>query len=451
MLQKLVFLLIIVGLVCRSVSGLCAKERETLAILGIPQDPQFAPILGNAWALYLDGPIDSEAALRLDNYIKQNKVPRDSWVILNSPGGSLLQGMELGKVIRKYNLRTDVGVRPKGASRRLEYDPGGCYSACTLAYLGGSFRFLHSGSHFGVHRFASISPKNNEGDIAQVASAVIVGYLRAMDVNPDFFSLSTQVGSNEIFEPSIKQLEELNVVTYGFGRPTWTIESNNGILYLKGERDTEYGTNKLILMCQNRSTMVLHIIFDPQRRDEAALQFPAHSLVIDGNEQPISSAWKKVLNGWFNSEYVLTPSQLDALRRAHTVGVIVQPEYGAPIFLGFDKMPFDEGARKLDGLLANCGPPRPARSRPWLLRAGKSHRPGSRLQRQVRRAFAARGDRLTTTDLVVYCYPGVRRLKGGHYRSIWRAVRRMADCLGRLPHVRGRPNLWTLKPPTSVP
>lgn len=89
--------------------------------------------------------------------------------------------------------------------------------------------------------------------------------------------------------------------------------------------------------------------------------------------------------------------------------------------------------------------PRPARSRPWLLRAGRSHRPGSRLQRQVARAFAARGDRLTTTDLVGYCYPKVRTLRGGHYRSIWRAVRRVADCLGRAPHARGRPNVWVLK------
>ena len=36
--------------------------------------------------------------------------------------------------------------------------------------------------------------------------------------------------------------------------------------------------------------------------------------------------------------------------------------------------------------------PRPARSRGWLLRSGKSHRSGSKLQRQIRRALiAARG------------------------------------------------------------
>lgn len=239
--------------------------------------------------------------------------------------------------------------------QKIDYEAGGCYSACTLAYIGGHFRFLHSGSHFGVHRFAFTSPQRSEGDVAQIISAAIVGYLRSMDVNPDFFTLSTQAGSDEIYEPSTGQLEKLNVVTYGFGKPTWTIESNNGVLYLKGERDTEYGINKFILMCPNRSALVLHIIFDPQRRDEAALHFSAHSLVIDGQEQPMSSAWKKVMNGWFNSEYVLTPSQIAALRRAQSVGVIVQPEYGAPIFLGFDKMPFYEGAKKIDGLLHNCG------------------------------------------------------------------------------------------------
>ena len=43
-------------------------------------------------------------------------------------------------------------------------------------------------------------------------------------------------------------------------------ESNGGVVYLKGERDTVYGINKYILMC-NTSKMILHVVFDPQRRD----------------------------------------------------------------------------------------------------------------------------------------------------------------------------------------
>jgi len=100
--------------------------------------------------------------------------------------------------------------------------------------------------------------------------------------------------------------------------------------------------------------MVLYIIFDAKGHDKELLSFPAHSLVIDDQQYPMTSAWKEVANGWFNSEYILTTQQLLAIGRAKSVGVIVQGGYGAPIFLGFDSMPFEDGAAKLVGLLKSC-------------------------------------------------------------------------------------------------
>ena len=331
-----------------------AQETTKMDIVGVPEDPKLQPFMGNAWALYLDGRIDSDAGKRLEDYILQHKVPAESWAVLNSPGGSLFGGMELGTVIRKYNLRTDVGVRTKQSSRTYDYEAGGCYSSCTLAYIGGSFRFLHDGSHFGIHRFAFSSPQENGIDLAQVASASIVAYLRSMDIDTDFYTLSTTAGPAEIYEPSLQELQKLNVVTNGFNKPKWTIESNNGLLYLKGERNTVYGINKLIMFCPPKSRMILHVIFDAQRHDKELLSFPAHSLVIDDQEYPITSEWKEMANGWFNSEYILTTQQLLAIGRAKSVGVIVQGGYGAPVFLGFNNMPFEDGAAKLVGLLRSC-------------------------------------------------------------------------------------------------
>jgi hypothetical protein len=336
------------------VSTASAREPGKLNIVGVPEDPKMQMIIGNAWALYLSGDIDLNAGDRLENYIARNKVPRESWVILNSPGGSLYGGMALGNIIRKHRLRTDVGARRTNPKQTFDYDAGGCYSACTLAYVGGSFRFLHNGSHFGIHRFAFSSPQENGTDVAQVASAAIVAHLRSMDIDTDLFTLSTTAGPEEIYEPSLQELQKLNVVTNGFNKPKWTVESNNGILYLKGERDTVYGINKFIMFCPPKSAMILHIIFDAQGHDEQLLNFPAHSLVIDDQEYPITSGWKKIANGWFNSEYILTNQQLLAVERAKSVGVIVQGGYGAPVFLGFNSMPFEDGAKKLVGLLSSC-------------------------------------------------------------------------------------------------
>jgi hypothetical protein len=91
--------------------------------------------------------------------------------------------------------------------------------------------------------------------------------------------------------------------------------------------------------------------------------------------------------------------------------------------------------------------PSPTKSRPWLLTAGKSHRPGSRVQRQIRRAFAAHpGEQLPTGVLLSYCYPRIKKYRRGHYRSVWRAALKVAVCLGRLPNARGRPNVWIALP-----
>src|SRR6202012_2500846 len=119
-------------------------------------DPRAFFLVGNAWRIFVNGEIKADIGERLEQFIASNKVPRESMVILNSPGGSLAGGMALGRVIRKYNLRTDVGIQKSPES--TDYSVGECFSACTLAYVGGSFRWLRRGSSFGVHRFSFTTP-----------------------------------------------------------------------------------------------------------------------------------------------------------------------------------------------------------------------------------------------------------------------------------------------------
>jgi hypothetical protein len=332
-----------------------AQDQKTMSIAGVPPNPKLEVVSGNGWVIYLDGTITAGDGKRLEKYIVEHHVPSQSWVVLNSPGGNLFEGMELGRIIRKYYLRTDVARRRPNSSNQFDYLPGGCYSACTLAYVGGRFRFLHSASHFGIHRFAFTSPQKNESDMAQIASASIVAYLRSMDIDPDLFTLSTQAGSAEIYEPTKAELEKLNVVTNGFNKPKWSIESNNGLLYLKGERDTVYGINKFIMFCFAPGKMGLHVIFDPQGRQNEVIDFGAHSLMINGQQYAVDPVDKQIANGWFNAEYALSPQQVNLFTNASSVGLVVQMIGSAPVFFGFDNMPFEEGAKKLAGLLNSCG------------------------------------------------------------------------------------------------
>ena len=53
--------------------------------------------------------IETETPKLFENLIERYHVPSYSTVYLNSPGGNLYAGMELGRVIRKNGLYTAVG------------------------------------------------------------------------------------------------------------------------------------------------------------------------------------------------------------------------------------------------------------------------------------------------------------------------------------------------------
>jgi hypothetical protein len=64
--------------------------------------------LGNAWRVFDDGVIDIDTAEKFEEYLQRNDVTRRSIVFLNSPGGNLMGGIKLGKVIRKWGLFTYI-------------------------------------------------------------------------------------------------------------------------------------------------------------------------------------------------------------------------------------------------------------------------------------------------------------------------------------------------------
>lgn len=314
-------------------------------------------IFGNAWRIFADGEIDQTSAGRLVEVIKKNNIPPNSTIYLNSHGGSLFGGMELGRAIRMHGLFTGVAKRgpmeTTGHFRDYEVLPGECYSACTLAYIGGVFRWMDSKSVYGVHRFYGDSVN---ADNAQVTSSVIIQYIRDMDVDPALFSEMTKAGKDGVNILPRPRLEALNVVNNGQGKTRWTIEGTGDGLYLKGERDTSNGINKFMLLC-NRGELSLYVVFDPVGRGEEILMHGAQSLMIDGDPIPLGHLREGEVtlhNGWVNAFYNLTPDLIDKIKQAKTVGIAFQFVYGAPMFFGFDHMEVGDGQPKLGGFIASC-------------------------------------------------------------------------------------------------
>jgi hypothetical protein len=138
-------------------------------------------------------------------------------------------------------MSASVGTRVQSVGDdvpEIDVFPGVCFSACTLAFLGGHFRFIDKESKFGVHRFYFQNPSPNNADIAQVLSASLASYVHEMGIDVRFMELSARKGGSEIEVVPHGVLKELNVVNDGTTIEQWSVEGLEGALYVRGDRDT---------------------------------------------------------------------------------------------------------------------------------------------------------------------------------------------------------------------
>jgi hypothetical protein len=212
-------------------------HADPMKIHGKPPSALEAVVVAPAWDVFAEGEIDVGSDERLLHFLRENNVPKGSVIWLDSPGGSLMAGMKLGKVIRDYELFTYIG-KDENQHKYETASPGECYSACALAFLGGSYRFYMEGSEYGVHRFHSSTRAGNDSDTAQIVSAMIVQYIRDMGVDPELFTVMSHAGSTDLVRLSRADMERLHVVNGRHSETKWTLESAAGALYLKGERET---------------------------------------------------------------------------------------------------------------------------------------------------------------------------------------------------------------------
>jgi hypothetical protein len=129
-------------------------------------------------------------------------------VILNSPGGDLPGGLNLGLAFRE--AKSSVGVAPGGA----------CISACAYALFGGVERKVLRGGRVGIHQFIEVSrDRASSVYIHPENSRIIVGYLvwyaRKMGVSTEVIRLALATPYNKMRFLSRRQMERMRVTTGG--------------------------------------------------------------------------------------------------------------------------------------------------------------------------------------------------------------------------------------------
>ena len=212
--------------------------------------------------LILDGPIDAGAPARVQSLWDSDGM-EGYQVLLNSTGGSLEAGLKLGRMIREKGLHTVVGrakFKTYDGWRRFDsvLDNAECQSACAYAFVGGVARRVPKAAKLGFHRVALPRGSNlqGQGGIAagQVISAVLIGYLAEMGVDPRIFVAASNTPSNAMHFPSPEELTQFDLVTpQGYG-PFDLRPVGNGIIAVSQRLDSTRPydhINKLTAYCRN--------------------------------------------------------------------------------------------------------------------------------------------------------------------------------------------------------
>jgi hypothetical protein len=127
-------------------------------------------------------------------------------VVLNSPGGSVIDALTMGRLIRDSKFATEVEAGKT------------CASSCPLVFAGGVERRAGDRAAIGVHQVAALAsaangPPRDEMDVAQRISAQCQRYLGDMGVSLQVWVHAMETAHDRLFVFKPDELKSLNIVT----------------------------------------------------------------------------------------------------------------------------------------------------------------------------------------------------------------------------------------------
>jgi hypothetical protein len=309
-----------------------------LALLLLPAAAY--PVAARAGGSFsIDGPIDEHTAQRLRDEIAGRDVA-SATVILDSPGGLLLEGMALGRLIRQLGFSTAVA---RG---------GVCHSACVFALLGGVFRYAAPQSSIGVHRFSSGSAVV-DADTVQVVAAAVVSYIRQMGADVDLFERMTRKGAGQILVLGDKELRQLRVINDGRLDAHWELQAQGGGLVLKGTQDSAQGKAQVQLSCQDDRVLFQPLFAAGEHADELVNTARRHLMRVDAGfvalAQPVEPP--SANDGNVSATFVLEAAQLKRLGSSESLGYAIESSGGSS---GFVVDTAGGGAESIRNFVATC-------------------------------------------------------------------------------------------------
>ena len=176
------------------------------------------------------GAINRETPEEFRKFMATDDAKMSKVLMLHSPGGNLLAGLQLGRQIRAARLNTSIGrsLHLEGVMDVCNYPNAMCASACAYAFLGGVSRSYSEEDFFGLHRFGSDTAPVS-GDDAQLVSAELAKYLQEMGVDQAVLQAASGTAyKGDIFSVSVALAKKMRVIFDPSSQTTFQVEDRNG-------------------------------------------------------------------------------------------------------------------------------------------------------------------------------------------------------------------------------
>ncbi|WP_431298562.1 hypothetical protein [Tabrizicola sp. BL-A-41-H6] len=319
-------------------------------------------LIGGHFHINAVGKIQPEDDKKLSILLDKLSPPPRTTVYINSSGGDVDAAMGIGRIFRSSWFSTSVGTMTFDYERdgcwvtNRVHNSGICYSAAALAYLGGRLRFLPEQFEFGVHQFSFKDPDLEKIGAAQIISARISTYLDEMGIRPEFAETAAAIPGSEILLLDRPQLTKLGLITGGQTGVSWSVEARNKLLYVKGERDSLHGHQKVMLCYAKGAGFQFWSVIESQGREAELTAFGLVEIVLNGESERIDISGRcnrGVFGNYVNVFSDLTEPEARKLAYSESFGVQIRFSREAPLFLGVSAMDTSDGNDKLVSFVEN--------------------------------------------------------------------------------------------------
>jgi hypothetical protein len=233
-------------------------------------------VVGSEW-ISAEGEITNSTADEFETFLNTEGLKKYRFtVVLNSDGGSLYGGLELGKKIRENKLPTSIGRSivdgNLGSGHTYTTTPGKCLSACAFAFLGGVTRSAKSGE-LGIHQFyrdyAISNPNSKIFDARdlqsqQAITGQLVAYTSFMGIDPSFIAKSSSTPPTSMYFLTNNDLVDMKITIDEDQFGPWVIKANSSRIYLESKTNNN---KEAYIFCGNDGRVKLSV-FNPDLRQQ---------------------------------------------------------------------------------------------------------------------------------------------------------------------------------------